>query len=117
MKILCNKTHGILDYVTVIAFALIPTVFGLTGIPMALSYTLAIVHFLMTALTRFEFGMIKVLPLKFHKWVEMIVGPVLLVISWVLGFSDDVKARTVFMVAGVVIILVGLFSQYNEPQT
>jgi hypothetical protein len=33
-----------------------------------------------------------------------------------LGFSDDMKARTVFMVAGVVIIFVGLLSQYNTPE-
>jgi hypothetical protein len=114
MKIICNKSHGVLDYVTVAAFALIPTVFGLVGVPAYLSYILAGVHFLMTILTKFQFGIVKVLPLKFHKWVEMAVGPILLVISWVLGFSDDVKARTVFMVAGLVIILVGFLSQYNE---
>jgi hypothetical protein len=113
MKIICNKSHGVLDYVTVAAFALIPTVFGLVGVPAYLSYALAVVHLLMTVLTKFQFGIVKVLPLKFHKWVEAVVGPVLIVISWVLGFSDDVKARTIFMVAGAVIILVGLLSQYH----
>jgi hypothetical protein len=116
MKILSNKIHGVLDYVTVIAFALIPTIFGLSGMPAYLSYALAVVHFLMTVLTKFEFGFAKIIPLQLHKWVEIVVGPVLLVISWVLGFSDDVKARTIFMVAGVVIILVGLLSRYSSPE-
>jgi hypothetical protein len=115
MKIINNKAHGVLDYVTVIAFALIPTVFGLAGVPAYLSYALAVVHFLMTIMTNFEFGLVKAIPLKLHKWVEMAVGPVLLVISWVLGFSDDIKARSIFMAAGVVIILVGQLSEYKNP--
>jgi hypothetical protein len=114
MKLINNKVHGVLDYVTVVAFASIPSIFGLTGVPAYLSYTLAVVHLLMTLLTSFEFGAVRIIPLKVHKIVEMIVGPVLLVISWVLGFSDDIKARTVFIVAGVVIILVGQFSQYKS---
>jgi hypothetical protein len=31
MKILSASAHGVLDYVTVILFALAPTLFGLTG--------------------------------------------------------------------------------------
>jgi hypothetical protein len=113
MKFIDNKLHGVLDYVTVIAFALIPTVFGLTGIPAYLSYVLAVVHFLMTVFTRFEFGIVKALPLKFHKLVETAVGPILVVIPWILGFSDDVTARFVYIAMGVVIILVGVFSKYR----
>ncbi len=113
MKFINNKVHGILDFVTVVAFALIPTIFGLVGTPAYLSYVLAVVHLIMTLLTQFEFGLVKYLPLKFHKIVELIVGPLLLVIAWPLGFANDIQARTIFMVAGVVIILVGLFSNYH----
>ena len=116
MKVINNKMHGVLDYVTVLCFFASPSIFGLAGIPAYLSYALAVVHLLMTVLTNFEFGVAKIIPLKLHKYVEMVVGPVLLVISWVLGFSDDVKARSIFMVAGVVIILVGLLSQYKSVE-
>jgi hypothetical protein len=115
MKFINNKVHGFLDYLTVTAFVAIPSSLGLEGIPAYLSYTLACVHFLMTALTKFEFGIVKVLPLKLHKWVELAVGPTLVVIPWVLGFAGDIEARAVFMAAGVVIILVGQFSQYKSP--
>ena len=113
MKFIDNKTHGFLDYITVIVFAAIPKVLGLEGIPEYLSYTLAGVHFLMTILTNFELGIVKIIPLKVHAWVEMAVGPALVVIPWVLGFSGDMKARIFFMAAGIVIILVGRLSQYK----
>jgi hypothetical protein len=57
---------------------------------------------------------VKVLPLKLHKWVELAVGPILVVIPWVFGFAGDIRSRTVFMIAGFVIILVGQLSQYKS---
>jgi hypothetical protein len=114
MKFINNKVHGFLDYITVVVFVAIPSIFRLEGIPEYLSYALAFVHLWMTALTNFEFGIVKVLPLKLHKWVELAVGPTLVVIPWVLGFAGDIKARAVFMAAGVVIILVGQLSQYKS---
>ena len=112
MKIISIKAHGILDYVTVIAFALIPTVFGITGVPMYLSYALAVVHFLMSILTNYPLSIAKIIPIRIHKIVESIVGPVLVVIPWGLGFSADLIARYVFIGAGLVIIAVGLLTEY-----
>ena len=56
MKIISIKAHGVLDYVTVVAFAAIPSIFSLSGIPAYLSYTLAVVHLSMTLLTNFPLG-------------------------------------------------------------
>ena len=113
MKVITIKIHGILDYVTVVAFALIPSLFGLSGVPMYLSYTLATVHFLMSVLTNYPLSVAKVIPIKLHKIVESIVGPVLVVIPWLLGFSADMTARWVFVGAGLVIIAVGALTKYE----
>jgi hypothetical protein len=68
----------------------------------------------MTALTNFELGIVKVLHLKLHKWIELAVGPILVVIPWVLGFAGDIRGRAIFMTAGFVIVLVGQLSQYKS---
>jgi hypothetical protein len=68
----------------------------------------------MTLFTAFQFGIFKVIPLSLHKIVETIVGPVLVVIPWVLKFSEDMTSRYVFIVSGIVIILVGLLSDYGS---
>jgi hypothetical protein len=116
MKIIFIKVNGVLDYVTVLAFALIPSLFGLSGVPMYLSYLLAAVHFLMSVLTNYPLSVLKVIPVKLHKIVESIVGPVLVIIPWVLGFAADLTARWVFVGAGIVIIAVGLLTKYEDAQ-
>jgi hypothetical protein len=112
MKVISIKVHGFLDFFTVLAFALIPTVFGLSGVPAYLSYALAIVHLAMTLLTNFPFGIVKVIPVKLHKIVETIVGPALLAVPWIFGFSEDVTARSVFIGAGLVILAVRFLTDY-----
>lgn len=116
MKFISLKAHGVLDYVTVVAFALLPTAVGLGGLPAYLCYALAAVHLLMTIMTDFSFGLLRIIPMKIHKAVEIVVGSVLLVLPWLLGFLADATARYVFIAAGLVIILVGLFSDYFETE-
>ena len=112
MKIISIKNHGFFDYITVLAFALIPMIFGLEGIPAYLSYALAVIHLSMTLLTAFPLGVVKVIPVKLHKLVETIVGPVLVIVPWVLGFSENLTARYVYVGMGLIIIAVGFLTDY-----
>ena len=117
MKIISIKNHGFIDYITVLAFALIPTIFSFEGMPAYLSYALAGIHLLMTVLTDFPLGAAKVIPIKLHKLVETIVGPVLIIVPWVLGFSENLTARYVYIVMGLAIIAVGVLTDYFEKQS
>jgi hypothetical protein len=82
-----------LDYLTVIAFALAPTVLGLTGTAAWLAYTLAVAHLLVTLATDFDLGVAHLLPAAWHGRIELAVGLLLLVAPWLLGFSDDATER------------------------
>ncbi|MGI0014624.1 MAG: SPW repeat domain-containing protein [Nitrososphaera sp.] len=117
MKILNARTHGYLDYVTVILFLGAPTVLGLTGIPAILAYALAIIHFVMTLVTDFPLGVVKLIPFPIHGWVERVVGPLLIIVPFVLGFSTDSTARNFYVAIGVVIVLVGLVTDYKGTET
>jgi hypothetical protein len=117
MKILNSQAHGYLDYFTVILFAAAPTVLGLTGIPAMLAYALAVIHLVMTLVTDFPLGIIKLISFTIHGWVERVVGPVLIIVPFVLGFSTNVVARNFYMAIGVVIVLVGLITDYKGVET
>jgi hypothetical protein len=112
MKILSDTAHGILDYVTVVVFALAPSLLGLTGTAALISYALAVIHLAMTVLTDMPLGVIKVIPLKLHALVELVVGPVLVVGALVVP-SLFAGGQAFFVVAGVVIFLVWLLSNYG----
>jgi hypothetical protein len=112
MKIISDTTHGILDYVTVVLFALAPSVLGLTGTAALISYALAAIHLTMTVLTDMPLGVIKIVPIKLHALVELVVGPVLVVGALALP-TLFAGGQAFFVAAGVVIFAVWLLSNYG----
>jgi len=114
MKIISDTTHGLLDYLTVAIFALAPSVLGLSGFAALVSYALAAIHLVMTLLTDMPLGVLKIIPIRLHALVEMLVGPVLVVAALVLPTLLGDK-REFFLVMGVVILAVWLLSSYGRP--
>ncbi len=114
MKVISDTVHGILDYLTVAIFALAPSILGLTGFAALASYALAAIHLAMTLLTNMPLGVIRVIPMRLHALVEMLVGPILVVAALALPtmFGDR---REFFLVMGLVILAVWLLSSYGRP--
>lgn len=114
MKIISAHNHGYLDYLTVGIFLLAPTLLDLSQIPTILAYTLAGVHLVVTLVSDFSLGMFKMLAFTLHGWIERVVGPVLIAIPFILGFADEPVARNFYMAMGVILIVVGLLTNYRE---
>jgi hypothetical protein len=115
MNLLDARLHGFLDLVTVGVFLLAPFFFGLGGYVAAVAWGLAVVHLLMTLLTRFPLGIVKVIPFPIHGAVELVAGVVLvLAMPRMLLASPDSPARTFFVGAGVAILIVWLLTRYRE---
>jgi hypothetical protein len=116
MKVISATTHGILDYLTVAIFLLAPSLLGLGGVAARLSYGLAVIHLTMTLLTDMPLGLIKLIPMTIHAFVEMLVGPALvasaLLLSPIFG-----GGREFFLVMGFVIFAVWLLSDYGKLTT
>jgi hypothetical protein len=113
MKIISPTNHGYLDFVTVVIFVLAPTLFGLNGLPAMLAYGLAIIHLALTLATNFPFGVIKIIPFTLHGWIERLVGPSLIVIPFILGFANEAVARNFYILIGIIIIIVGVLTDYK----
>ncbi len=117
MKILSPKVHGYLDFVVVIAFALAPTIFGLTGLPATIAYVLAVVHLALTLLTAFPLGVVGLIPFTIHGWIELLVSVGLVALPFIAGFSDIIMARNFYIAAGVVVFVVWLITNYQADET
>lgn len=111
---LSPTSHGLLDYVSVVAFALAPTLFGFGGVPASIAYGLAGVHLLLTLATHFPMGMFDGIPLRAHGVVELVVSVALIVLPWIAGFVQP-GAQWFFPVMGVLVFLVWLLSDYGSP--
>ncbi len=111
MKILSPKLHGYLDFLTVILFAVAPTVLGFGGLPAYISYALAVIHISLTLVTAFPKGIIGIVPFTIHGGIELIVSIALIMLPFILGFAET--PRNFFMGIGVIIFIVWLLSNYK----
>lgn len=85
MKLIPTKLHGVLDYAyTVLLFAL-PRVLGWGQRVTALLTVLAIGGLIYSLLTRYELGAFRVLPMKTHLVLDMMVGAVLVAVALLWG--------------------------------
>ncbi len=113
MKVISPRTHGYLDFLTVIIFLLAPTLLGLSQLPAMLAYSLAAVHLMVTLASDFPFGVFKLIPFTIHGWIERLVGPSLIALPFILGFADEETARNFYIVVGLIIIVIGMLTDYQ----
>ena len=114
MTILSPQVHRVLDFLTVVAFALAPTVVQLTGPAAVLAYVLAGVHLAMTLVTEFPEGRRKPLPFRGHGVVEAVVGITLIVLPFIIGWAGS--ARTFYVAAGAIILGVWALTRYKAQR-
>ncbi|MGA7655556.1 MAG: hypothetical protein WBV25_12115 [Methylocella sp.] len=114
MKPISIIFHGAIDYLAVLIFAAAPAVIGLSGWPAVLSYALAGIHLLMTLLTDFPAGAIKLVAVNLHNWVERTVGPVLIILAFVPLNGATQNSRIFFGIMGVVILTVERLTAYRS---
>lgn len=113
MKVITPRVHGYLDFVTVILFLSAPALLGLSQVPAMLAYSLAVIHLIVTLASDFPFGIVKIIPFPVHGWIERIVGPALIVVPFILGFATEEIARNFYIAVGLVIIAVGVLTDYQ----
>lgn len=105
--------HGALDYLTVVILIIGPSVAGFRGHQSSLCYALAAIHLLLTLVTRFPLGLIKVVGLPVHGAIELIVGVLLVVLPWISNFSAGVKSRNFFVALGMLILVIFAMTDYR----
>lgn len=114
MKPISLNLHGAIDYLAVLIFVAAPAVIGLSGWPAVLSYALAGIHLVMTLLTDFPAGALKLVAVALHKWVERIVGPVLIILAFLPLNGVTQNARIFFGIMGGVILAVERLTAHSS---
>ncbi len=116
MKLIKSKLHGIIDYV-VVAFLLVsPTLFALSPFVATITYALAGIHFVLTVLTDFPYGIAKIIPYKIHGLVEFLVSTLLVALPWILHFDGNDNDRHFYIGFGIAVFLTWLFTDYQHKK-
>lgn len=114
MRVLNALSHGIIDYVLVVALAVAPTLFQLALVPSAVAYLLAAAHLGVSLCTRYPVGVLKRIPFGVHGMVELAVSALLLACPWLLGFDQDAVARSVFIGLGLLLFAIWVITHYGD---
>jgi len=109
--------HGIIDYLMVIILVIGPGVAGFSGKQAIFCYLLAAVHFIMTVLTRFPLGAVKIIGFPLHGAIEALVALLLIVLPWMANFFSGVHSRNFFIAIGLLIGLIALLTNYRGITT
>lgn len=112
---LSSKTHGYLDYITGFFFLVAPTIFPLSETGTLLAYALAVVHLLITILTSYSLGLIKLIPFQLHGYIELVVSIFLIVAPWLLADFFSGTDQIFYTIFGAVILIVWFSSDYAIP--
>ncbi len=114
MQMIPTRTHGVLDYLVGILLILAPWLFGFSDgsaaqwVPMILG--LGVIVY--SLLTDYELGVMRLIPMPVHLWLDIGGGVLLLASPWLFGFSNHIVWPHV--VVGLVEIVVAACT-YRRP--
>lgn len=108
------KIHGILDYIVVLFLWLSPSLFGLEGFTATFTYALGGVHLLLTILTKYSAGIIKIIPYSVHGIIEFLVAVGLAAFAYFyLAEHEGELARNYYYGFSGAVFLTWLLSKYK----
>lgn len=113
MTIISSKTHAVLDYLMVMIFLISPNVFNLNETASIICYALGGIHFLLTIITDFSGGIFKIVSLKLHSQIELIVGILLIALAFTL-FKENAVDEIYFACLGLLILFIYMLTDYKK---
>lgn len=111
MRFIPTKVHGVLDYSYGVVLAASPWLFGFSrgGMETWLPVVFGVAVLLQSAMTNYELGLIRKIPMMAHLSSDLILGIVLALSPWVFGFKDIVWVP--HLIFGIIAIFTSTFTK------
>jgi hypothetical protein len=121
LQFIPTKIHGALDYIVAIALIFAPMIFGFQsvgGVAVAIPMILGVGLFLYSLLTNYEWGVFKVINMRYHLVIDVLASSLLLLSPFLFGFADEaLNVWLPHVVVGITVILVVICSQRQPAVT
>ena len=92
MRFISTAVHGVLDYVMGVILIALPWIFDFTdrGPAMYVPIVVGSAVIVYSLFTRYEAGLVGVIPMRIHLWLDGLSGAFLAASPWLFGFADEV---------------------------
>jgi hypothetical protein len=121
LQFIPTKIHGALDYIVAIALIFAPMIFGFQsvgGAAVAIPMILGVGLFLYSLLTNYEWGVFKVINMRYHLVIDVLASSLLLLSPFLFGFADEaLNVWLPHVIVGITVILVVICSQRDPAVT
>lgn len=107
------RTHGWMDYAAGLLFLAAPSIWRFGSIATSLSYVIGAAVIVMSLMTAYSMGVFKVIPFRVHRFVDLMLGPLLVVAPWLFGYPDDAHARNFMVIAGLGVFVLTLMTSHG----
>jgi hypothetical protein len=106
MKPINSRVHGVLDYLTGATLIFAPAIldFASSGAAARVPLMLGIGTIIYSALTRYELGLVKVIPFRGHLTLDLFSGILLAASPWLFGFAEHVWKPHVLLGAFEIVV-------------
>ncbi len=92
MRFISTRMHGMVDYVMGLLLIVAPFLFGFAtgGAAQWVPIVLGVVMLAQALMTKYELGLVHLIPMPVHLTMDLLSGALLLVSPWLFGFADTV---------------------------
>ena len=118
-KPISARTHGILDYATAGATAVLARVLGFSGPATRTASVWAAAYSGLSALTDYPLALKRAVPFRAHGAMDAVMAPIIPALPWLLGFARDRRARNFFLALAAVTVVVTALTDWkpDSPRT
>ena len=118
MRIIPAFVHGIFDYIGGVALLAAPNIFGFADVGGAAVWVPRIIGAIVlvqSICTRYEVGLIKVIPMKMHLMNDYIASLFLAASPWIFGFNrQPSNAWMPHLVVGIAVFVLSLMTRTDS---
>jgi hypothetical protein len=116
-KPITPRAHGILDYATAGATALVSQLLGFSPNAARTARLWAAGYSALSALTDYPLALKRAVPFKAHGAMDAAMAPIIPALPWLLGFARDRRARNFFLgLAAITVVVTALTDWTREPE-
>jgi hypothetical protein len=113
-KLIPPKVHGVLDFASAFALIAFALILGGSRLAVATGIVLGAVLIVVSLLTDYPLGVIRVIPFKLHSAGDYVGAFTLIAAPFILGFADDdATLSALYVITGVALVAVSLATDYE----
>ena len=110
--------HAALEPFAALLIIASPWIFGFSNASDAktLAIIIGVAMLLAGMMTRWRMSLVKLIPLRTHFMMDLLIGALLIASPFIFGFSDDGGAARFFIIAGVLELLTAVSTNWDERE-